>query len=82
MSIKKITLPPMSVEQEAKVKRLFETIGEYMGCDIQLDSAVILEASIPDERKDVLIVAQKLVQSLKSKRAETNGKKPVPKSAS
>lgn len=63
---KPITLPPLTTEQEAKLKRFFETTGEFMNADIKVSTRTIMVVEPPDDRPDVKVVVQKVIASLKA----------------
>ena len=65
---KLITLPPLTAEQEAKLKRFFDTTGEFMNADIKVSTKTIMVVETPDDRQDVTIVVQKVVASLGKKK--------------
>lgn len=62
---KTITLPPLTVEQEARLKRFFETTGEFMNAEIKVSTRSIMVVDLPEDRPDVTTVVQKIVASLK-----------------
>ena len=62
---KPITLPPLTTEQELKLKRFFETTGDFMNAEIKVSTRTIMVVEPPDDRPDVKIVVQKVVASIK-----------------
>lgn len=65
---KPITLPPLTAEQEAKLKRFFETTSEFMDTEIKITTRTIMVVEPPEDRPDVAIVVQKAVASLSRKK--------------
>ena len=61
---KPITLPPLTVEQEAKLKRFFETTGEFMNAEIKVSTRTIMVVEPPEDRPDVRVVVQKIAAGL------------------
>jgi len=57
---KSVTFPATNVAGEAKLKRLLDTIGEYMGAKIAIESVVVIQASFPSDRPDIESICKRL----------------------
>ncbi len=60
---KSIVFPATSVAGEAKLKRLLDTIGEYMGAKIGVESVIVMQANIPSDRPDIEAICKRLAGS-------------------
>ena len=70
-----IVFPPMMTEEEAKIKRLSETMAQFMEAEIQVKSVMMLAVEIEDDRPDVAAVFGRLVSARKNSAAQTKGNK-------
>jgi len=59
--MKSVLFPPMNPAQEAKVKRLLDSISEYMGSPITVESVISMKASYPDDRPDIEAILKRLI---------------------
>ena len=62
----KITMPPSTIEREAKVKKLIETMADFMGVggsEVTFESVTISQVELPDEAKDLAMMVRKLAGS-------------------
>jgi len=62
---KGVVFPAMNAEEEAKLKRLLKTIGEFMGDGIETEAVVVTKANVPDDRADMVTVLNKIAYGLK-----------------
>lgn len=62
-----IVFPAMDTVSEAKVKRLINSINEYMGADITIESCIVMKVIFADERKDVECLIQAILNRWKEK---------------
>lgn len=62
-----IVFPAMTTASEAKVKRLIDSMNEYMGADISYETCIVMRVNFPDERKDVECVVQAILSKWKEK---------------
>ena len=60
---KSIIFPATNVAGEAKLKRLLDTIGEYMGAKIGVGSVIVMQANIPSDRPDIEAICKRLAGS-------------------
>jgi hypothetical protein len=58
--MKTITFPAVDVAGEAKLKRLVETIADYMGSRVKIETVMVLQASFPDDRADIQSIFNRL----------------------
>ena len=58
--MKSITFPSMTTVEETKLKRLVETIGEYMGAKITTETVIVMRANFPDDRPDIEQIFKRL----------------------
>lgn len=70
----KIIFPAMNVEDEAKLKRLLQTIGDFMGATLVPQLETIITVKIPADRDDIYIVLNKIMNSLKRDLSEKSSK--------
>lgn len=50
---KETVFPAMNAENEAKLKMLLTTLGEFMGDEIKTEAVITLKGSVPDDRGDM-----------------------------
>ncbi|OGC95330.1 MAG: hypothetical protein A2W25_05280 [candidate division Zixibacteria bacterium RBG_16_53_22] len=55
-----ITFPATNAAGEAKLKRLIETISDYMGSKVEIESVIVLQASYPHDRPDIEAIFKRL----------------------
>jgi hypothetical protein len=60
---KSITFPATNVAGEAKLKRLLETIADYMGTNINIETVMVLQANYPNDRPDFEAILKRLAGS-------------------
>lgn len=58
--IKSIIFPAVNVAGEAKLKRLVETIADYMGAKVTIETVMVLQASFPEDRPDIEQIFKRL----------------------
>jgi len=58
--MKEVVFPAMNPAAEAKLKRLLENIGEYMGAELTPETVVVLSVNLPDDRPDVEAIVKRL----------------------
>jgi predicted fused transcriptional regulator/phosphomethylpyrimidine kinase len=69
-----IVFPAMDTVEEAKIKRLSETMAEFMVAKIEVKSVVMLAVEVEDDRPDVAAVFGRLVAAKKNAAAQKDGK--------
>lgn len=57
---KSIAFPATNVAGEAKLKRLLETIADYMGTKVTVESVIVMQASFPSDRPDFEAILKRL----------------------
>jgi hypothetical protein len=57
---KSITFPATNAAGEAKLKRLIETIADYMGAKVTLEIVMVMEANYPSDRSDIEAIFKRL----------------------
>jgi len=57
---KSINFPATNAAGEAKLKRLVETIAEYMGGKVTIETVIVLQANYPNDRPDIEAVLKRL----------------------
>jgi len=62
----KIVFPPMNVEKEAKLKKLLQSVGDFMGATLEMQLETIVTVKIPDNRVDIYVVLNRVMNALKS----------------
>ena len=69
---KTLVFPPMSAQQEAQLKSLFNKIGEFMGDEIKLESKIVVTVSVPIDRNDIAIVVSRIKSGMERPPAKKN----------
>jgi methyl coenzyme M reductase subunit C-like uncharacterized protein (methanogenesis marker protein 7) len=62
----KIVFPPMNIEKEAKLKKLLQSVGDFMGATLEMQLETIVTVKIPDNRVDIYVVLNRVMNALKS----------------
>lgn len=62
-NVKAITFPATNVAGEAKLKRLVETIADYMGVKVTIETVIVLQANFPNDRPDIEAILKRLAGS-------------------
>jgi methyl coenzyme M reductase subunit C-like uncharacterized protein (methanogenesis marker protein 7) len=62
----KIVFPPMNVEKEAKLKKLLQSVGDFMGATLEMQLETIVTVKIPDNRVDIYVILNRIMNALKS----------------
>ena len=74
MDYKTVEFPPVNAEEEAKLKRLFATMSEFMETDeIITETVMILRVKIPSTERALASAIKRLANAQKRKN------KPAPK---
>jgi hypothetical protein len=60
---KSIVFPAVNVAGEAKLKRLVETIADYMGVRVTIETVMVLQAKYPSDRPDIESIFKRLAGS-------------------
>lgn len=60
---KSIVFPATNVAGEAKLKRLLDTIADYMGTKVTVESVIVMQVSFPSDRPDVEAIFKRLAGS-------------------
>jgi hypothetical protein len=60
MAEKSVVFPAMDVAAEAKLKRLVETIADYMGAKVSVETVIVMKANYPDNRADIEQIFKRL----------------------
>lgn len=58
--MKDVVFPAMNTAAEAKLKRMLESIGEYMGAEISTETVIVMKVNLPDDRADVEAIVKRL----------------------
>lgn len=66
-----IVFPPVNTTMEAKIKRLAETMGDFMDTHITIKTAIVIVAEVPIEQKAAVTVLRKIAETQKKKPLET-----------
>jgi methyl coenzyme M reductase subunit C-like uncharacterized protein (methanogenesis marker protein 7) len=56
----------MNVEKEAKLKKLLQSVGDFMGATLEMQLETIVTVKIPDNRVDIYVVLNRVMNALKS----------------
>ena len=78
---KSIVFPATNAAGEAKLKRLVETIADYMGAKVEIGSVIVMQASYPSDRPDLEAIFKRLAGSktgLRIAAPETTKKEETP----
>lgn len=59
-NVKSIVFPAKNVEGEAKLKRLCETIADYMGAKVTFETVMVLQVNFPKDRPDIETIMKRL----------------------
>ena len=59
-NLKSMVFPAMDTAGEAKLKRLCETIADYMGAKVSFETVIVMKASFPADRTDIESVFKRL----------------------
>ena len=62
-STKSVVFPATKIAGEAKLKRLVETIADYMGAKVTVETVIVLQANFPNDRPDVETIFKRLAGS-------------------
>ena len=62
-NVKSVTFPATNVTGEAKLKRLVETIADYMGAKVTIETVMVLQAKFPNDRPDIEAIFKRLAGS-------------------
>jgi hypothetical protein len=57
---KSVTFPATNVAGEAKLKRLVETIADYMGAKVSIETVMVIRAQFPSDRPDIEAIFKRL----------------------
>jgi len=60
---KSVTFPATNVAGEAKLKRLAETIADYMGAKVSFETVMVLQISFPNDQPDIEAIFKRLAGS-------------------
>jgi len=60
MAEKSVVFPAMDAAGEAKLKRLVETIADYMGAKVSVETVIVMKANYPDDRPDIEQIFKRL----------------------
>jgi hypothetical protein len=60
---KSIVFPATNVAGEAKLKRLVETIADYMGVKVTIETVMVMQANFPNDRPDIEAIYKRLAGS-------------------
>jgi hypothetical protein len=60
---KSIVFPATNVAGEAKLKRLVETIADYMGARVTIETVMVMQANFPSDRPDIEAIYKRLAGS-------------------
>lgn len=61
--MKTIPFQPIDAAGEAKLKRILELLSEFMHCDVECKTMIVLTANIPEDRNDVITIVQRIAKS-------------------
>lgn len=62
----KVVFPAVNVEKEAKLKRLLQSVGEFMGVTLEPQLETIITVKIPAGRADIYIVLNRIMKALET----------------
>ena len=65
-----IVFPPVNTAMEAKIKRLCDTMSDFMDCEIKIKTAIVIVAELPLEQKAAATVLRKIAEAQKKKPLE------------
>lgn len=74
MEYKTVDFPPINAEMEAKMKKLFATMGELMDETIETESVITLRAKVPSDRIDVLTILKRIAKAHKTQAGNSKAK--------
>ena len=57
----------MDIPSEVKLKRVIETIKEYMGVEVKLETATVMKVTFPDDRADAETVLNSIKRCMEKK---------------
>ena len=58
--MKSTVFPSMNTAAEAKLKRLVETIADYMVAEVSIETVIVMKVNYPDDRPDIAVIMKRL----------------------
>jgi len=68
--MKTIVFPAMDISSEAKLKRFIETMKEFMGIEVKLETATVIKVIFPEDRTDAETVLNSIKKCMEKKFGE------------
>ena len=65
--MKTITFPAMDIPSEAKIKRLIDTMKEYMDIEIKIETVTVMKIKFPEDRVDAETVLNSIKKCMEKK---------------
>ena len=62
----KVVFPSMNVEKEAKLKKLLQSVGDFMGATLEMQLETIITVKIPAGRADIYMVLNRIMKCLET----------------
>ena len=68
--VSKVIFPPTDAAMEAKIKRLCDTMAEFMETEITVKTQIVIVAEVPAGQKAAISVLRRIAENQKKKPPE------------